>query len=123
DTLRALAGVPDGLAKLLKSRGLSGQRSALLFQMLSCGIDLSDDDAQVIADYLAVRHDRLAEDLGVPASLSQLIGAATAALQLFSDYERLRADEAELSEAFAAVPDFDYLAGKTEFEDLNAQVL
>ena len=56
----------------------------------------------------------------VPCDVPGLLGASEDVINLLSDFSSLLQSKQILREKFDSIPDFDYLKGKTQFEQMNA---
>lgn len=114
------ADIPGRLKQVTQGRALKEDAYGALHACLVEHLEMGADEVQVVQDYLEIDHGRLRK-LGFPTSVSDLLGATGDQQRKLADYAVLRELEAHIAAKFDAMPDFDYLQLKGDYEDFCAK--
>lgn len=117
-----LEGIEGRLTAALSGRGLSAGCAVLLHRMVAYSVTIGSADLHCFSALSQHEEiDRAA--LPLPKSLSECLSLDSRLKEMLKAFRELRLREDAITAAFESVPDYDYLKAKTDFEDLNAQLL
>ena len=120
DVLLRAAGVRNDLEELLSGRAADPSLYRDLHACLTAGVELGGRDVEAIEQYLQLDCQAL-RDCGLPVTVRELLGAAGLQQRKLTEFRQLGKQQRELADKFNAIPEYDYLKMKSDFEDLCAK--
>lgn len=112
-----LAQLPAELAKILKQHGLEVTRISELAEFSQIGA-LGDTEAKLVHTFLNTKFSKVVSKF-LPTDIKGLLSIDPHTRELLTGVKLLAAKRNALKTKFDAIPTFDYLKDKTQFEQMN----
>ncbi|MFV8817124.1 AAA domain-containing protein [Haliea sp. E17] len=120
ETFLELASIRNDIENVLNGRAVGPSLYREFHSCICAGITLNRKDVVLIEEYLALDHQSL-RNYEVPVDIRELLGATEQDQRKLKEFFELREEERTLSEKFDAIPEYDYLKIKSDYEDLCAK--
>jgi hypothetical protein len=120
--LKSLAEIDITLSDILIGNGRDLSSKELLCQCIQFNFIISKKDIKVIDQYFRLDGVYI-KNSGLPYSIQDLLSLKTKSLNILDICKELNDTKKTISKMFSKIPEFNYLASKTNIETLNAQRL